>query len=525
MVENEQDRTKYRLAGYTALIERYDLEVIPNPHKSLVTASGIQRIDSRGGIIEEVYPSKYWPGDTLGDHLEFALKYDGTNPAILAGLFEKAAKEDLLEYIRSKPTGKYARRVWFLYEFLTGTMLPLADLKRGNYIDLLEPDEYYTITPGRQVRRQRVNDNLLGDRRFCPMVRRTDTLRDFETADLPNRCRQVVVGYSPELLKRALGYLYTKETKSSFEIEHLKPTSTRTGRFVALLQMAEQEDFCRTTELIEVQNRIVDARFRDPGYRRSQNYVGEAVAWQNEKIHFAGPKPEDLADLMEGLMAAHARLDTGSVSAVVHAAAIAYGFVFLHPFEDGNGRIHRFLIHNILARRGFTPEGLMFPISASMLKNPAAYDASLEAFSRQLMPLVEYSLDEDGRMTVHNDTARWYRYMDLTPQTEALFRFIDQTIDTELAGELAFLANYDSTKKAIREIVDMPDRQIDLFIRFCLQNNGRLSARKRAGHFDALSDEEIARLEQAVQFAYGFNYSAPPSATTLSPENDRAVRP
>jgi hypothetical protein len=115
--------------------------------------------------------------------------------------------------------------------------------------------------------------------------------------------------------------------------------------------------------------------------------------------------------------------------------------------------------------------------------------------------------------------------MDLTPQTEALFRFIDQTIDTELAGELAFLANYDSTKKAIREIVDMPDRQIDLFIRFCLQNNGRLSARKRAGHFDALSDEEIARLEQAVQFAYGFNYSAPPSAITLSPENDRSVRP
>ena len=83
----------------------------------------------------------------------------------------------------------------------------------------------------------------------------------------------------------------------------------------------------------------------------------------------------------------------------------------------------------------------------------------------------------------------------------------------------------DTTKKAIQEIVDMPDRQIDLFIRFCLQNNGRLSARERAGHFDTFSDEEIARLEQAVQSAYGFNYSAPPSAITLSPENDRSVRP
>jgi hypothetical protein len=495
MAENNQDRSTYRLAGYAALIERYALDVIPNWHKSLVTASGIHRIVSSGGVIEEVYPSKYWPGDTLGDHLEFALKYDGTNLAILAVLFQKAAKEDLLEYVRSKPTGKYARRLWFLYEFLTGKTLPLDDLKRGNYIDMLEADECYTVAPVRHIRRQRVNDNLLGDSRFCPTVRRTATLRNFEAVDLPKRCRHVMSSYSPELVKRALGYLYTKETKSSFEIEHIKPTSTRTERFVALLQLAEQEDFCRKTKLIEVQNRIVDARFRDSNYRLTQNYVGETVAWQKEKIHFVCPKPEDLTDLTEALTSAHERMNTGGVSAVIQAAAIAYGFVFLHPFEDGNGRIHRFLIHNILARRGFTPEGAMFPISASMLKNPADYEASLEAFSRQLMPLVEYSLDEEGRMTVHNDTAIWYRYIDMTPQAEALFRFIDETIDTELASELAFLANYDKTKKAIQEIVDMPDRQIDLFIRFCLQNNGRLSARKRASHFHTLSDEEIACME------------------------------
>ncbi len=189
---------------------------------------------------------------------------------------------------------------------------------------------------------------------------------------------------------------------------------------------------------------------------------------------------------MEGLIGAHQRMDSGNVPAVIYAAAIAYGFVFLHPFEDGNGRIHRFLIHNILARSGFTPEGLMFPISASMLKNAADYDASLEAFSRHLMALVEYSIDQEGRMSVHNDTAMWYRYIDMTPQAEALFRFIEQTIDSELASELEFLANYDKAKKAIQQIVDMPDRKIDLFIRFCLQNNGRLSQTKRSGHFPFL---------------------------------------
>jgi hypothetical protein len=83
-------------------------------------------------------------------------------------------------------------------------------------------------------------------------------------------------------------------------------------------------------------------------------------------------------------------------------------------------------------------------------------------------------------MTVADNTARWYRYGDMTSQAEALFRFIKQTIDTELVEELAFLANYDETRRAIQEIVDLPDRQIDLYIRFCLQNNGRLSARKQA---------------------------------------------
>ena len=68
---------------------------------------------------------------------------------------------------------------------------------------------------------------------------------------------------------------------------------------------------------------------------------------------------------------------------------------------------------------------------------------------------------------------------------------------------MEFLANYDATRKAIQEIVDMPDRQIDLFIRFCLQNNGRLSTRKRRGHFNSLSSQEIAEMEIAVQSAYG----------------------
>jgi hypothetical protein len=195
-------------------------------------------------------------------------------------------------------------------------------------------------------------------------------------------------------------------------------------------------------------------------------------------------------------------MKAGNISPVIHAAVIAYGFVFLHPFEDGNGRIHRFLVHNILSLQEMVPRGLMFPVSAVMLKNPADYNASLEAFSRPLLQLIDYRLDEMGQMTIENDTACWYRYMDMTPQTEALYEFVAKTIEEELVEELSFLANYDNTKKSIQDIIDMPDRLIDLFIRLCLQNNGSLSAGKRSAHFDFLADEELSAMEQAVKDGY-----------------------
>ncbi|HPJ12085.1 MAG TPA: Fic family protein [Caldisericia bacterium] len=491
-----------RPAGYAYLLDMMEPTGIPHWHTSFVSSSGTHRSKVQGGRIEDIYPIRYWPGEKIGDHLEFLLKYDGVNLGLLSRIFEKASQDELTEYIKSKPTGKYTRRIWFFYEFLTGKQLPVDNLTSGNYVDALEAKDYYTVQNGEKSSRHRIVNNLLGPKSFCPVVRRTKKLVKLDSSDLRKRCEDIVTAYSPELLRRALSYLYNKETKSSFEIEHIKPNTSRTEKFIASLELAEKEDFCEKERLIELQNRIVDPRFKDSDYRVSQNYVGQTVAYQKEVIHFICPKPDDLKSLMEGLIDTHKRIKVGNVSPVIHAAIIAYGFVFLHPFEDGNGRIHRFLIHNILSLQEFVPPGLMFPVSAVMLKNPADYDASLEAFSRPLLQLIDYRLDEMGQMTVENDTSCWYRYMDMTTQSEALYEFVTKTIEEELLEELSFLVNYDNTKKAIQDIIDMPDRLIDLFIQLCLQNNGRLSAKKRATHFDFLTDEELSGIEQAVRDGY-----------------------
>ena len=121
-------------------------------------------------------------GDGLCDHLEFALKYDGVNLLILSSFFSTCQVNDIKNYVSSKPTGMNPRRIWYLYELLSGNKLEIDDLKMGNYVEFLDPNVYYTGDTT-QIRRQRINDNLLGDASFCPTVRKTKLLEEYIAQD------------------------------------------------------------------------------------------------------------------------------------------------------------------------------------------------------------------------------------------------------------------------------------------------------------------------------------------------------
>src|SRR5438045_9303808 len=99
-----------RAAGYAQLIKKYDLAVLPHWHESKVGPTSAHRIEQTGDTVRETYPARHWPGEGVGDHLEFALKYDGVNLLILAKLFRTVSQEAITGYVQSKPNGKYARR-------------------------------------------------------------------------------------------------------------------------------------------------------------------------------------------------------------------------------------------------------------------------------------------------------------------------------------------------------------------------------------------------------------------------------
>jgi Fic family protein len=486
--------------GLHAVIEELDLKV-PRPTVRSELVSGTRKTKITQNEILEQYPRSYQPAEGIVGQLRFALKYEPIDLRVYKSAFSRIPKMDVERWVQRERNGIFARRAWYLYEMLTETTLDVADLASGPYIDLLNED-MHLVGPPKRIRRQRVFDNLLGSGEYCPLIRRTEKLNSDLKKNLTERAQAVVAGVEPAVLKMAIHYLFTKETRSSFAIEGEVPSNDRAERFVGALMRADKFDPTNKESFIELQNIIVDPRYAQKDWRDTQVYVGSTLPDYSEDVHFVCPRPQDVASLMAGWMQMMGRLldaDSG-VPPVCLAAAAGFGFVFVHPFVDGNGRIHRFLVHNVLSRMNFTPKGVLFPVSAAMLRDMAAYDRALAAFSDAIQPFIDYKMDPKQRMTVANDTADLYRYFDATVQTEYLFDCIEETISRDLKAEISFLRFFDRALRSVMEVADMPNQRASLLVRLIHQNKGKLSKGKRQ-QFAELSDDEISQIESAIQTA------------------------
>ncbi len=486
--------------GQAWLRRELDLAV-PAPSVESFVAPGARRTETHGSRVREEYPLHYAPGDSLAGQLRFALRHEPFDLRLLAAAFRTMEAATLEDWVGREPTGAHSRRAWFLYETLTGRTLDLDDVRRGNYVEALDPKKF--VVAGRlNSRRHRVIDNLLGGPDLCATVRRTPRLARQMAMPIDEEARALCDTVDRSLLSRAINHLYTSEAQSSFAIEGEKPTSRRAARFVGALADASAFDPSDKGALIRLQGSIVDPRYAATDWRDYQNFVGRTAAGFREEVHFVCPRPSDVPALMEGWMRLVRRVSHERVPPVVAAAVSAFALVFIHPFDDGNGRIHRFLIHHMLASREYAPQGFIFPVSAAILRDRRGYDRVLERFSRPIHESIEWRWGANGSMLVEGDTGDLYRFIDMTAFAEYLHELVTETVRYDLREELGFIVAFERASRAVSRIVDMPDRRTSLLIRLCAQNGGRLSARKRSG-FRELSDGEVAAIESAIRRAFG----------------------
>lgn len=484
-------------AGSLWLVSHFEFSHYHITHRSYIGTRDKIAL-ANDGIIDQTYGPKYAPKrDTVISHIEFMLKYDDLNLDLLSAVFCKLEEQELIDYVLESPSGLYSRRIGYLYEWLTKRKLNITNTVGGNYIDLLDTRRYIT---GKSIKnaRWRINDNLLGVPEFCPVIRKTQALEGLLATDIRKEIEGLKKDYPPEIFQRASIYLYRKETRSSYEIESEKPSPDRMDRFMNILYQAGKQPFREVMSeknLTTLQNAIVDARYAQPGFREFQNYIGQTNYRGEETYHYVCQPADMVGSMMKGLAATEEK--TLGTPEPVRAAIIAFGFVFIHPFLDGNGRIHRFLIHDILTRDGLAEQGLIIPVSARMLQNKAEYDRALECYSKPLMDRIRFTIAANGELTIENpdDISPYFRYPDLTIQSEYLAKTIFSTIQEDLVEELYFLERYNELKMALQQLIDMPDKRLSNVIMYLHQNKG-IFPNRRKKQFEEITEEEFKTIEK-----------------------------
>ncbi len=503
-----------RLSGWAALVHALAIAG-PVRRPSCVSEQHVQGSQREEGAWT-VYDRRYWPGDTFCDHLTFALRHEELDLLILKRVFESVPPAVIEAIVRAAPTGTAARRAWYLYETMLGRHLDVEDGRRTTAIDLLDPRVYFTGKP-RLSKRHRVRDNLLGTGRFCPLIRRTRALAEFLALDLPARARDTVGRTGGHLVARAASFLLLADTRASFAIEGERPPRSRLERWGrAVLQAGKSR--LTLDEITRLQRVLIeDTRFVRAGLRPDGVFLGERDHHGDPLPEFIGARPGDLDGLMDGLLEANDRMREDGIDPVLNAAATAFGFVYVHPFQDGNGRMHRCLIHHVLAERGFTPPGIVFPVSSVMLDRIADYRAALQSHSGPLMPFIEWRPTRERNVEVLNHTADLYRYLDCTAEAEFLYACVARTVLHDLPREIDYLRRHDEAIRRIMDAVEMPNRLAEDLVMFVRQSGGALPRKRREGEFRELRDDEVAQIEGAVNDAFdGFDAGSDPAASPRS---------
>lgn len=454
-------------------------------------------------VRQETYPHSFQPAASIAEHLKFALKYEVLHLEFLARVFKAAGPGPFEEWIRHEPSGTYARRIGFLYEWLTGLRLDVPDTPSGNYVDALDPGAYLVAGKSTNVPRWRVRDNMPGTRDFCPVVYRSPAVSAIADYDCANALRDLEVVFGADVLLRSAMWLTIKESRASFAIEHEEKKVDCVRRFAAVMETrcGSGGDPFEPSTLESLQKEILGPATRY-GVRGSPVFVGHTAAYE-DIVDYIGPHWDQARPLLAGLQVSMAK--TAGQSPILRAAVASFGFVFIHPMSDGNGRISRFLVNDVLRRDRAVPAPFILPISATITNSAServGYDRALEHFSRPLMRAysehyrfgapVQHAdgVESNFEFDAYDEALPVWRYPDLTYQAHYLGRVIKVTIEEEMRAEADLLRSIERARLAVKQHLEGPNTDIDQIIR-SVRDNGWTVSGKLKKAFPMLEDGEL----------------------------------
>lgn len=193
----------------------------------------------------------------------------------------------------------------------------------------------------------------------------------------------------------SIGALLRSESAASSRIEQIEVGQRHIGRALeglpakrSAVEVAANVKALRTA--VELAGHAGDARLFDRVHgelmgpdagggrvRTRQNWVGGSD-YSPRGARFVPPPPALVPALLDDLARFMVRDD---LPALAQAAISHAQFECIHPYEDGNGRTGRALLHVVLRRRGVVSAGIA-PLSLALLADRDRYFDGLVAYQR-----------------------------------------------------------------------------------------------------------------------------------------------
>ena len=482
--------------GYARLLQT---PTVKAPSRSVMaevrTVTRKERIDQTLAVPASMAPA----ADDLLGHILFALKHEGVDLCILAQTLPMVPEPDIRAALEASPTSQYLRKACFLWEHFTGQRIASnAPTGRPNYVPLFDPDQYLTVS-GQRDNRWRIEFNGIGNLDYCVTVERTPALMALLDADLLSQATAFTESLPKALLERTLAWAYLHETRSSYAIENETPSGDKASRFVNLLRQAHAPRRLDEDYLVDLQNAAISNPFAQAAsFRLEQNHLANGLRGALG-VTYIPPEPALAQELMDHLMTL-ANDPPADIDPLVLASIISFGFVFIHPFMDGNGRLSRFLFHQVLCQRGVLKHGLLLPVSVVLRERETDYLETLQAFSRPTREYwgVEY-IDEDNLTLTFNGHPALYRYWDATSCCEFMARATQQAIEQHLKQETLFLQRYDAIYRQIDQQFDVTNTDLSRLVMFCMDQKGHISKHRRKQYQERVPAEVFDAIEQVYR--------------------------
>lgn len=481
--------------GYAHLIQVLQLSAIPLKVPAIVQpVTRLERIGQTLAVPATMAPA---PNDLFG-HIIFALKHEGINLSVLAQSLPQIPVATFEQAYRDAPNGVYVRKACYLREAFADETITQHAPVRVPYSPLFDPERYITRTGSRNAK-WRIEFNGLGDMGYCVTVERSVEITALLERDILAKARAFITALPPIMMDRALNWAYLHETRNSFAIERESPSEDKSRRFIQLLRQAHERQALTEDYLVNLQNATVSNPYDlAAAFRHEQNYLADGTAGA-AGVTFLPPPPALCREMMENLMRFANEAPT-QIDPLVAAAIISFGFVLIHPFMDGNGRLSRFLIHQSLCRAGALEDGLLLPVSIAMKREELRYLEALQSFSRPVREFWDVQWIDFGKYDFEfRGHEALYRYWDATACVAFTLDMARVALEVELQKETDFLACYDAVYRAVDETYDIRGSDLANLVMMCLTNDGILSKHRRKQFRYSVPLEVFDFIEQQVQ--------------------------